>query len=331
MNERALNNRREFLTRAAGAVGASLVVGHAAANASPRPERAAERSAVLGDQESDADAPLFRISLAQWSLHRRLRAGDLQNLDFAPFAREHFGIDAVEYVNSFFGGRGADFEYLRDLRRRADDAGVRTLLIMVDGEGALGDADDGQRRRAVEQHFKWIAASAFLGGHAIRVNAGGSGDEDEVSKRAAESLHRLCRVGADYGIDVIVENHGGLSSDGAWLAKTIERADHPGAGTLPDFGNFHLGGGRHYDRYRGVAELMPYARAVSAKAHEFDADGNEVHTDYRRMLEIVIDAGYRGYVGIEWEGKQPEDEVEGIRLTQRLLERVREQLAGRSE
>lgn len=322
-----MNNRREFLARAAGAVGASLALGHTA-GARPDAGEADERQPTLRRQESDADAPLFGISLAQWSLHRRLRAGELDHLDFAPFTREQFGIDAVEYVNSFFGGRGADFDYLRETRRRADDAGVQSLLIMVDGEGSLGDADEGRRRRAVEKHFKWIAASAFLGGHAIRVNAGGSGDEDEISKRAAESLNHLCRVGDDYGVDVIVENHGGLSSNGAWLAKTIERADHPRAGTLPDFGNFNLGGGKQYDRYQGVAELMPFARAVSAKAHEFDAEGNEIHTDYARMLRIVVEAGYRGHVGIEWEGKQPADEVEGIRLTQRLLERVREQLAG---
>ena len=321
-----MNNRREFLARAAGAVGASLALGHiAAAETSSAADRA---QPTLRRQESDADAPLFGISLAQWSLHRRLRAGELDHLDFAPFTREQFGIDAVEYVNSFFGGRGANFEYLREVRRRADDAGVRSLLIMVDGEGQLGDADEGSRRRAVEKHFKWIAASAFLGGHSIRVNAGGAGEAEEVSKRAAESLNRLCLVGDDYGIDVIVENHGGLSSNGAWLAKTIKRADHPRAGTLPDFGNFDLGGGNQYDRYQGVAELMPFARAVSAKSHQFDGAGNKVHTDYLRMLGIVVEAGYRGHVGIEWEGDRPADEVEGIRLTQRLLERVRQQLAG---
>jgi sugar phosphate isomerase/epimerase len=165
-----------------------------------------------------------------------------------------------------------------------------------------------------------------LGCHSIRVNAAGGGTAQELQRRAADSLHRLGDLGAQYGIDVIVENHGGHSSDGAWLAATIRAADHPRVGTLPDFGNFHLGGERWYDRYRGVEELMPFARGVSAKSHEFDERGEETRTDFRRMLALVVAAGYHGYVGIEFEGDGV-GEVEGIRLTQRLLERVRAELA----
>jgi len=265
-------------------------------------------------------APRYRISLAQWSLHKALQGGRLDNLDFPRVTREDYGIEAVEYVNSFFRDHAEDQAYLSDLRQRAQDVGVRTLLIMVDGEGALGAQDEAERREAIARHHKWIRASAFLGGHSIRVNAAGKGDRDEHSRRAADSLHQLCVTGEEYDISVIVENHGGPSSDGAWLARTIRRADHPGCGTLPDFGNFSLGGGEWYDRYRGIEELMPYAKALSAKSHDFDAAGNETNTDYARMMDIVVASGYRGWVGIEYEGKNL-SEPDGIRATKALLER----------
>ena len=274
-------------------------------------------------------SPLFRISLAQWSLHRALFAGELSHLDFARTAREDFGIEAVEYVNSFFKDKATDATYLAEMNRRCADHGVTSLLIMVDGEGALGG---GQRDQAIENHYRWIDAAATLGCHAIRVNAGGEGSRDEVAARAADSLARLAERGAPAGISIIVENHGGYSSDGSWLANVMERADHPGVGTLPDFGNFRIRGedtergieALWYDRYQGVTELMPWAKAVSAKSHAFDEAGEETGTDYRRMLGIVLDAGYRGWIGIEYEGSA-HDEAEGIRLTQRLLERVREE------
>jgi sugar phosphate isomerase/epimerase len=300
--------RRAFLLSGVG-LGSTLVLGSQRAAMPSRPE------------------PLFRISLAEWSLHRTLRSGELDPRDFAPLARSEFGLDAVEHVNTFFQERAVDFAYLADMKRRADDAGVRSLLVMCDAEGELGDADEAARRAAIENHFRWIAAARYLGCHSIRVNAAGRGGAEELSKRAADSLHRLAEQGERYAIDVIVENHGGHSSNGAWLAATIRAADHPRVGTLPDFGNFRVSAGEEYDRYRGVAELMPFARGVSAKSHAFDAEGNEVHSDYRRMLRIVLDAGYRGYVGIEYEGDGV-GEKEGIRLTQALLERVRAELAG---
>jgi sugar phosphate isomerase/epimerase len=301
-------DRRSVLLAGAG-LGASLLQRPSTAVAAPVPSE------------------LFRISLAEWSLHRTIRAGELDPRDFAPFAKREFGLDAVEHVNTFFQERATDFAYVTDMRKRADDAGVKSLLIMCDAEGELGDADDAARRRAIENHFRWIAAARFLGCHSIRVNAAGQGSAEEVSKRAADSLHRLAVMGDRYDVDVIVENHGGHSSNGAWLAATIRAADHPRAGTLPDFGNFRVSTSEEYDRYQGVAELMPFARGVSAKSHDFDAAGNETHTDYRRMLRIVLDAGYHGHVGIEYEGDGV-SEKEGIRLTKTLLERVRSELAG---
>jgi sugar phosphate isomerase/epimerase len=275
-------------------------------------------------QEPAPETPerLFKISLAEWSLHRTIRAGELDPRDFAVLAREQLGLDAVEHVNTFFQERATDFEYLHEMKARADDVGVHSLLVMCDAEGELGDANDAARRKAVENHFRWIAAAAFLGCHSIRVNAGGGGAPDELSKRVADSLHRLAVLADPYGVDVIVENHGGLSSNGAWLARTIRAADHARVGTLPDFGNFRVSASEEYDRYQGVAELMPFARGVSAKAHAFDDAGNERHTDYARMLAIVLDSGYHGYVGIEYEGDDP-DELGGIRRTRALLERVR--------
>ena len=269
----------------------------------------------------------FTISLAEWSLHRTLGAGELDHLDFPATARRTYGLDAVEYVNTFFKEHARDPEYLGELRRRADDAGVKSLLIMCDGEGALGDPETAARARAVDNHHRWVEAAAYLGCHSIRVNAQSSGRPDEQRRLAADGLRRLTEFAAPRWINVIVENHGGLSSNGAWLAGVIADVAHPRCGTLPDFGNFLLSEGEWYDRYRGVAEMMPFAKAVSAKSHDFDADGNERHTDYRRMLRIVLDAGYRGYVGIEYEGGGL-SEADGIRATKALLERVRAELAG---
>ncbi len=280
-----------------------------------------------GGAGGDAD-PLFRISLAQWSLHRTLRAGELDNLDFARTAREVYGIEAVEYVNAFFKDKADDRAYLTEMKQRAADSGVKSLLIMCDGEGALGAADDAARAQAIENHHKWVEAAVFLGCHSIRVNAQSEGSYDEQLALAADGLRRLSEFGDQHGINVIVENHGGLSSNGAWLAAVMKRVDHPRCGTLPDFGNFRIGGkpgqswdeGEWYDRYKGVEELMPYAKAVSAKSNDFDEAGNETRTDYRRMMKIVLDAGYRGWVGIEYEGGRL-SEQEGILATKRLLER----------
>jgi sugar phosphate isomerase/epimerase len=212
------------------------------------------------------------------------------------------------------------------MKKRAGDLGVKSRLIMIDGEGALGDADQGKRMQAVENHYKWVEAAKYLGCFCIRVNAQSSGSYDEQLERAADGLRKLTEFGADHKISVIVENHGGLSSNGEWLSAVIKRVNHPRCGTLPDFGNFNLGNGQTYDRYKGVKELMPFAKAVSAKSHDFDEQGNETHTDYKRMMKIVIDAGYNSYVGIEYEGNNI-SEPDGIRATKKLLERVQQELS----
>lgn len=266
-------------------------------------------------------APLFRISLAQWSLHRTIRDGKLDHLDFAKVTREEYGLEAVEYVNQFFKDRANDAAYLAEMNKRAKDHGIYQHLIMCDGEGRLGDPDADMRRQAVENHRKWLDAAKTLGCVSIRVNAASDGSFDEQQKLAADGLRRLTELGEPLGINVIVENHGGLSSNGQWLAGVMKMVNHPRCGTLPDFGNFY-----EYDKYQGVADLMPFAKAVSAKSHDFDEQGNETQKDYRRLMKTVVGAGYRSWVGIEYEGKVL-SEPDGIKATRRLLERVRDEMA----
>ncbi len=302
-------DRRSFLKTAAAA-GAAIGLNTSAMTAAFAVEEA---------------KPLFKISLAEWSFHRKLQDKRMDNLGFPVVAKRDYGIDCVEYVNQFFKDKANDTKYLTELKKRCDDNGVKSGLIMCDGEGALGDADEAKRTQAIENHYRWVDAAKFLGCHSIRVNAQSSGSYDEQMERAAEGLRRLSEFGAKQGMNVIVENHGGLSSNGSWLAGVMKKVDLKNCGTLPDFGNFRISPTEEYDRYLGVAELMPYAKGVSAKSHGFAADGSETEIDYLKMMKIVLDAGYHGYVGIEWEGSDP-SEAEGVRLTQQLLERVRKQL-----
>ncbi|WP_270090846.1 TIM barrel protein [Sphingobacterium sp. SYP-B4668] len=262
-----------------------------------------------------AKKPWFEISLAEWSLHRTLFKGDLKNIDFPEFAATKFDIRAVEYVNQFFKDKAKDMTYLKDLKQRAKDNGVRNVLIMVDGEGNLGDEDATKRKQAVENHYQWVDAAAFLGCHAIRVNAAGKGTPEEVKGRVVESLSTLADYGKKSKIAVIVENHGGISSHGDWLADLLKQVGKKNCGSLPDLGNFY-----EYDRYQGVTDLMPYAHGVSAKSHSFDEQGNETQIDYARMMKIVKDAKFKGFVGIEYEGDK-HSEIEGITLTKKLLQK----------
>ena len=295
-------NRREFLHRAT-VVSAGLggVVGSQAAGA-----RAAKTE------------PLFRISLAEYSLHRTVNGGKLKHLDVPQTIKREFDISALEYSNGMWQGAATDEKYVSALQRRCEDHGVRSLLIMVDREGNLGDPDQASRKEAVQNHRKWLEAAKTLGCHSIRVNAHSKGTFAEQQKLVADGLSRLSEAADPYELNVIVENHGGLSSNGKWLAGVMKMVGRDNCGTLPDFGNFD-----GYDRYVGTKELMPWAKAVSAKTEDFDARGNEIHTDYFKMMKIVLDAGYRGYVGIEYNGKKT-GEREGIRLTKRLLLQVME-------
>jgi sugar phosphate isomerase/epimerase len=300
-------NRRQFITGSALA-GASL--------ANP----------WLTRKVTAGEKPLFRISLAQWSLHNGFFDGTYDVLDFAAITRKKFGLDAIEYVNQFYFDT-LDDKLVGELRKRADDEGVVSNLIMIDREGALGAPDAPARKLAVENHYRWADAARALGCGSIRVNAQSSGSWDEQMKLAADGLNQLAEYCSGLGLSVLVENHGGLSSNASWLAGVMQLADNRAVGTLPDFGNFIIDRetGESYDRYQGTAELMPFAKAVSAKAYDFDEEGNETTIDYARMLRIVLDAGYNDWIGIEYEGEALSEE-EGVLKTKALLERVRSEL-----
>jgi sugar phosphate isomerase/epimerase len=319
-------SRRSFLAGAAFSLPAaySLALQGCGPASEGAPPSDHEGSGPLG-AEVGMGGLLFRISLAEWSLHRALNAGELTNLDFPALARTEYGIGGVEYVNSFFKDKAEDTAYLTDLRTRCEDHDVTSVLIMCDGEGALGDPDLPARVQAVENHYRWVEAARFLGCHSIRVNAQSQGTPEEQRDLAADGLRRLVEFADTREINVLVENHGGLSSNGAWLASVMQAVDHPRCGTLPDFGNFNIGDGESYDRYQGIEELMPYAKAVSAKCHIFDDEGKEAEMDYFRIMRIVLQAGYRGWVGIEYEGTV-HTEDEGVRYCNALLENVRDVL-----
>jgi sugar phosphate isomerase/epimerase len=288
------------------------------------------------------NAAPFKISLAQWSLNKRFfkREGHLplDHLDFARVARS-FGIDGIEYVNQFFKDKSKDKTYLKEMIQRADGEGVTSLLIMVDGEGMIGDPDSNKRSQTVENHLKWLDAAATLDCHSIRVNAGSKGTFAEQQKLAADGLRRLSEAGDKAGINVIVENHGGLSSNGKWLSGVMDRVDHDRCGTLPDFGNFIIDRttGERYDIYQGMEDLMPHAKAVSAKAYDWAVDpdpnvcveqraGREAKVDFKRILEIVLKHGYHGYIGIEYEGSYQE-EMQGVAMTKAVMDRLKDELA----
>ena len=301
--------RREFIKQTAAATSAIALTGISS-------------SLISGCSKSNP----FEISLAEWSLHRSLQSKEIDHLDFYSVAKNEFNISAVEYVNSFFFDKAKDQRYLNEMKLRASDLGVRSLLIMCDNEGNLGDPDLKKRTKSVENHYKWAEAAKFLGCHSIRVNARSTGSYDEQIELAADGLRRLTEFGEPLEINTIVENHGGLSSNGKWLSAVMDKVDHPRVGTLPDFGNFRIEGDEWYDRYQGMKELMPYAKAVSAKSHEFDSNGNEIQSDYYKIMDIVLKAGYSGYVGIEYEGNV-HSEIEGIKLTRDLLIKIRDSIS----
>jgi sugar phosphate isomerase/epimerase len=278
----------------------------------------------------------LEISLAEWSYHRSIEAGKIDHLDFAANAKNKFGINAVEYVNGFFGGRKKNFReagkssrYLSEMLKRSNDAGVVNHLIMVDDEGSLAGLNEKERLKSVDDHRKWLDAAKFLHCRTVRVNLHGEGNSDDKKKASIDSLGRLGELAADMNLNVVVENHGSDSSKGFWIASIMQGVNKPNVGTLPDFGNFCIshpwgttqdGCNDEYDRYKGIDEMLPFAKGVSAKTYDFDSNGEQPLIDYKRMLDIVKASGFKGYIGIEFEGNtQPEEE--GIRKTKTLLEK----------
>jgi L-ribulose-5-phosphate 3-epimerase len=264
--------------------------------------------------------PRLRLVLAQWSLQRMLLAGDLDPLDFPRAARRQFGLDAVAYGGPFLKGQVRDTDAIADLARRAGDEGVTGVVLTCDGVGRLGDPDDKVRTQAVENHFPWVEAAKRLGCPAIRVDAASGGTPEEQEKLLADGIARLAEYAAQMKMAVLVANHGQPASNAAWLAGLIRAVGRPDVAALPDVGSF-----ADYDRYLGMEQLAPVARGLAATAHEFDNDGEDVRTNYRRLLRIAVDGGYRGWLAVAYTGKAL-PEPEGVRTTKRLLERIRREL-----
>jgi L-ribulose-5-phosphate 3-epimerase len=274
----------------------------------------------------------LKLSLAQWSIHRALESGDLKPENFAAIAKNDFGISAVEYVNGFYRDHATDVEFWKKMRASADSLGVKSLLMMVDEEGDLGNPNAEERNKAVENHYKWVDAASILGCHSIRINAFGEGSKDEVQMAIVDALKQLCTYAANANINVLIENHGLYSSDGKWIAEIMQKVNMDNVGTLPDFGNWctsHKWGSTQigkectevYNRYLGVSETLPFAQGVSAKSYAFNEQGEETIIDYAKMLKLVKESRFSGYVGIEYEGA-PLSEPDGIRATKALLEKT---------
>lgn len=281
------------------------------------------------------DKKWFKLSLAQWSLHKMIQSGEMDPVDFAQKARE-LGFTGVEYVSALYKEyleKGDDPEKAMEellilLKDRSAHYQVENVLIMVDDEGHLAELDDAKRNQTVENHKKWVDAAAFLGCHSIRVNAHGEGTEDEVAAAAVKGLSALAEYAAAKGINVLVENHGGYTSSGKWLSHVMKEINLPNCGTLPDFGNFCINvsyGSINaedcddvYDIYQGVAELLPYAKGVSAKTYDFNEEGNQPLIDYYKMMKIVKESGYTGFIGVEFEGESM-TEIQGIEATRSLI------------
>lgn len=288
------------------------------------------------------DVPFFKLSLAQWSLHKEILEGKLSPLDFAQKANE-LGFEGVEYVSQLYTKeleKNADQKVAMDtlltiLKEKSIKYNVQNLLIMVDNEGDLASTEESLRNEAVENHKKWVDAAQFLGCHSIRVNLFGTNEPEIWKKTATDGLSKLATYAKEKNVNVIVENHGYLSSNAALLVEVIHAVNASNCGVLPDFGNFCLKreGGElweaacieEYDRYKGVEELMPVAKAVSAKSYDFDENGNETTIDYQKIIQIVKDANYKGFIGVEYEGSRL-SEIEGIIATKNLLLEVAKKL-----
>ncbi len=301
-------NRRSFLKTTVAATAGAMITSPAIAGIAAKKQN-------------------FEVSLAEWSLHKALFANEMTNLEFPVQARK-LGIGAVEYVNQFFKDKAKDEKYLSELAKICKNEDVDNVLIMCDGEGMVGAPDKAARIKTLENHKRWIDAARYLGCHSIRVNAASEGSYEEQQKYAADGLHMLCEYGDKQKINVLVENHGGLSSNAEWLVGVMKLTDHKRVGTLPDFGNFTINRetGETYDRYKGVELLMPYAKGVSGKSYAFDDEGNETTMDFYRLMKIVKDSGYRGYVDVEYEGSGL-SEIDGIIATKKLLDKTFQELS----
>ncbi|MBR9919238.1 MAG: TIM barrel protein [Bacteroidetes bacterium] len=299
-------------------------------NSNEKPEENPGTKEIIRESTQGEEEFQPEFSLTQWSFHRELFAGEMDNFDFINTASE-MGFDGVEYVSQFFQDKVDNIEFLDSLNRTADKAGIDNVLIMVDNAGNLGASDPAERKAAVEAHKKWVTAAKYLACNSIRVNAHGDGDAEQMRNNCLDALTELANWGQKEGVNILVENHGQYSSNGAWLASLVDALEDKGVGTLPDFNNWcwqreggHPFNGeclKEYDRYQGLEELLPYAGAISVKSLEFDEEGNEANMDYSLLIELVRESGYEDYYGIEYDGKDLPSR-EGIEKTRELVLRV---------
>ncbi|MEO0525665.1 MAG: sugar phosphate isomerase/epimerase family protein [Bacteroidota bacterium] len=283
----------------------------------------------------ESAAPFFQLSLAQWSINRMIREDGMDPYTFAEKAKD-WGFSGLEYVSQLYSKElgASDYSdeamanFVAKCNKESQKYGLKNLIIMIDHEGDLSAVSADERKEAVKKHQKWVDAAAAMGCHSVRVNLMGAKTKEEWIVGSVDGLTQLATYAKEKNIHVIVENHGGLSSNAGLLAQVMEEVSMDNCGTLPDFGNFCVqreDGSyfnspciEQYDIYKGVKELMPYAKAVSAKSHDFDAEGNETEIDYVKMLQIVKDAGYKGFIGVEYEGNEM-GEKDGIMATKNLL------------
>jgi sugar phosphate isomerase/epimerase len=318
--------RRKFIRKASAAgIGVSILGTYAC-------KETKKNESETAAQEPEMISPFFKLSLAQWSMHKMIREDGVDPYSFAEKAK-NWGFEGLEYVSQLYNPELSDADYSKEAmaafvaksNAEAEKYGLKNVLIMIDGQGNLAVNDVAERNETVEKHKKWVDAAAAMGCHAIRVNLNGSNEPEEWKNNSVDGLTKLATYAKDKNVNILVENHGGLSSNGALLAEVMETVDMENCGTLPDFGNFCINRKPDswdcevsYDKYKGVKELMPYAKAVSAKTNDFDEDGNDIGIDYVRMLKIVKEHDYTGYIGVEYEGNILGEE-QGILATKELL------------
>ena len=288
-----------------------------------------EANTFIKDETTESK-PFFKLSLAQWSLHQYVQDQDGDPFQFAPMAKK-LGFEGLEYVNDLYDKEiellGFD-KVVDSLKTMSEIHEMQNVLIMVDGEGDLADPDDDRRNEAVENHKKWIDAAQKLGCHSIRVNTFGTNEPDIWKVAVVDGLKKLSAYAATKNINVLCENHGWLSSDAPKLMQAIQEVNMSNCGTLPDFGNWCVkrkDGAQwgdceevYPDKYEGIKLMLPAAKAVSAKSYAFDENGNETTLDYPRILQLVKNSGYTGFIGVEYEGNEMSEE-EGILTTKDLL------------
>lgn len=270
--------------------------------------------------QNAVEADWLTLAVQQYSFNRQLRSGEMNILDFPKTVVEGTGIKALEYFNGHIEDKRKDTAFFKQLRKRSDDLGAVNTMMLCRSKNAVDSPDAKIRKLAIEGYRPWLEATRILGGKYIRVDTRHKGEAEKQKGFAVTGLRSLCKVADEYEMGILVENHGNHSGNGAWLADVMKQVDLANCGTLPDFQNF-----KEYDPYQGVTEMMPWAKILCAKAKSFDVNGDEENVDYRKMLKIAKAAGFRGYIGIEFEGHGV-DPVQGINATKKLIQKVMQEL-----